>query len=207
VGAIVAFGLVIAACGDDTPSATIGTGATAPTTAPSDATVTPQDPLLTAALDNVGTRYAFTATVTIDGVEATRVDGTVYDGIGTYVVTSGGQAVEYVASDQGQWAREAGGEWVSLSSAAPLVDPLGPLARPLSTRVLESDGGNALVEAVYDGAALGFATGGEVEVTITITDQAVASMTYSVPIGDGTATVVTTFDGTADVAPIQFPPT
>lgn len=208
VGAIVAMAIVVAGCGDDTPAATTvaPTATTATTDGAGASTVAPKDDLLDAALANVGTRYAFTATVTLDGAEATRIEGTVYDGVGAYVVTSGGASVEYVVSDQGQWAREAGGDWAVLSGAAPLVDPLDPLTRPLRTRVLDTNGANALVEATYDGATLGFSAGGEVDVTITITDQAVTSISYDAPVGDGIAIVVTTFDGTADVAPIQVPP-
>jgi len=46
-----------------------------------------------------------------------------------------------------------------------------------------------------------------VDVSITITGGAVAAISYDVTVEGGTATVVTTFDGTADVSPIQVPPT
>jgi len=209
VGAIVV--LTLAACGDDTPAAT--TAVTAESTATTAdgtgtaSTAAPRDAVLGDALDAVGTRYAFTATVTLDGAEVTMVEGTVYDGTGAYQVAAAGATVEYVASDEGQWARQPGGEWTVLSEAAPLLDPLDPLSRPIDVRVLDSSGDDALLEATYDGATLGFAGGGRVDVSITITGGAVAAISYDVTVEGGTATVVTTFDGTADVSPIQVPPT
>lgn len=206
VGAIVA--IVLAACGDATPAATTGPGDTTATSVSSgdDGGQTTGEVSLDEAITAVGTRYAFAATVTLDGSEVTRVEGVVYDGVGAYEVSSGGTTVDYVASDDGQWARQAGSEWTALAEAAPLIDPLDPLTRPLAVTVLETVGDDALVEATYDGATLGFATAGEVLVTVTITDGVVSVISYDVAVGGGIATVITTFDGTADVSPIQVPP-
>lgn len=210
VGATVVLALALTACGDDAPAATTAAPSGSVTTAAPDATGTTSAPAadtgLADAIAAVGTRYGFTADVTLDGVVVTRVVGTVYDGDGSYLVAAGGSEVEYVVSNQGQWAREAGGDWTLLSSAAPLVDPLGPLATPLSSTVLHSNGDDAVVEAVYDGASLGFSSGGEVTVTVTITNGAVSSISYDATVDDRLATVVTTFDPTADVAPIEVPP-
>jgi hypothetical protein len=202
----------MAACGDDAATVTtqdqpMATGlTTAPTADTSDASTTPAESLLTNALDNVGARYAFTATVTLDGVETTGIVGTVYDGTGAYVVTSVSATVDYVVGPDGQWARQEGGVWTPLAAAAPLVDQLTPLAHPLRVDVIESDGDNALLVTAYTGTDLGFAADGEVTVTIVITGGAVTAISYEAPVGNGTATVTTTFDPTADVAPIQVPP-
>ncbi len=213
MGATVALTLGFAGCSDGDASGTAETQPTLSTTAASGDTpaittgeATAEESVLAEGLGAVGTRYAFTASVVLDGTENTRIVGTVYDGTGAYVVTSASATVDYVAGPQGQWAREFGGQWTSLAGAAPLIDPLAPLANPLRVMLLESDGEKTLIEATYDGAALGFAAGGDVTVTITITAGTVTSISYEVPVGDGIATVTTTFDGTADVSPIQVPP-
>lgn len=201
--------LTLAACGGDTPAATTADGGIATTAPATDGTTAPDatgDTSLADAVTAVGTRYAFAATVTLDGAEVTRVEGVVFDGVGAYEVTTGDATVDYVTSDEGQWARQPGGDWTALSEAAPLVDPLEPLTRPLDLRVLETAGTDALLEVTYDGTALGFSDGGEVVVTVTITDGVVSSISYDVSVGDGTATVIITFDGNAEVAPIQVPP-
>lgn len=208
-GAAIALTLAAAACGDDTPAGSSNPAPTTTSTPGSDTEETSpsQGVELDDALGAVGTRYAFTAEVFLDGVEVTRVSGTVYDGAGAYLVTAGGSDVEYVVSDQGQWARQPGADWALLADSAPLADPIAPLMNPLATTVLEADDNGAVIEAIYDGSTLGFSSGGEVAVTVTINDGTVTSISYDALIGSDIATVVTRFDGTADVAPIEVPPT
>lgn len=211
VGAAIALSLSLVACGDDAPAGTTGTVGTTPVGNSSTTTLTPATgpavDLLGAALETVGDRYAFTGTVTLNGAVVTEVTGTVYDGTGAFQVTSNDTVVDYVISDEGQWARQVGvEEWTALSGEAPLGDPLGPLATPLALTVLEENGNDALLEATYEGSTLGFSEDGPVIVTVTITGGAVSSISYNARIGDGTAVVVTSFDGAADVAPIQVPP-
>ena len=200
-GATVALALALTACGDD--AATASTAA-APSTsaAPGTSAAVDPPPALVEALDAVGERYAFTATITVGGAEATRVEGTVYDGAGSYVVITPAGNVDYVISPEGQWARQEGAEWAVLGGPAPLAEPLAPLANPLS--VVTTAVGT--IAAVYDGASLGFADGGEVLVTITIRDGAVAELSYETSVGDSLTQVVTTFDPTANLQPIQVPP-
>lgn len=206
VGAAVAFVLVTAACGDAAPATTT---AAVPQDDATTTTVTNQaDPTsLGDALAAMGTRYAFDAAIILDGVEVTTVEGMVYDGIGSYVVSAGGSDVEYVVSDQGQWAREPGNEWAPLAGPAPLRDPLTPLTTPLSTSIVDTNATDSVVEAVYDGSTLGFASNDDVTVTIRIVGGVIESITYEASVADGIATVITRFDPTAAVESIKVPPT
>ncbi|MBI5156377.1 MAG: hypothetical protein HZA58_00035 [Acidimicrobiia bacterium] len=214
--AIVVSALLVTGCGDDTArtatsvtteplTSSTSSGTTSPT-GDTTATSTPAaDPTLSEALAAVGARYRFTAVVDVGGVVTTQVDGTVYDGSGHYLVTSGGTTVEYIIGPSGQWARQAEGAWTVLSGPAPVADPLTPLAHPTRIEVVSSDAGRVVLDATYPASALGFVGSDEVVVTILIADGALAELRYQMPIGEDLATVLTTIDITSEVTPITAP--
>jgi len=209
--AIVAFALVLAACGGSTAPTTTTDASTATTTSTAAgttssgaATATPEQVLLQG-LIAVGERFAFTATVSIDGAVTTSVDGRVTNGTGHYEVTSGGTVVEYIIGPAGQWARQGDGDWTVLGGAAPLVDPLSSLASPSSVSIVSDTGGETVLDAIYSATDLGFADSGDVLVTLTLRDGVLAGTRYVAAVGTQPATVETTFDTTGDIPDVTIP--
>ena len=198
--AIVASVIALGSCGDDGATTSTTPGTTAATT-----TVAPSDPNLADAVAAVGGRYGFTASVTVGSVETTHVEGSVYDGTGQYLVTSGDRVVEYIIGPSGQWAREGNELWAVLAGPAPVVDPLTPLAQPSALTVVSSDGDDAVLEATYPPSVLGFSGDEDVVVTLTVVDGALAEIRYTVPAGAGEAVVVTTIDTDSEITPITVP--
>ena len=121
--------------------------------------------------------------MTLGGVETTHLGGSVYDGTGQYLVTSGGSTVEYIIGPAGQWARQGDAPWAVLAGPAPVVDPLTPLTHPSAVTVVSSDGDDAVLEATFAAAVLGFSGNEDVVVTLTIVDGVLAEIRYTIPAG------------------------
>ncbi len=153
----------------------------------------------------MGERYGFAASVTLGGVETTHLEGSVYDGTGQYLVTSGGSTVEYIIGPAGQWARQGDAPWAVLAGPAPVVDPLTPLTHPSAVTVVASDGDDAVLEATFAAAVLGFSGNEDVVVTLTIVDGVLAEIRYTTPAGGDEAVVVTTINTDSAIAPITVP--
>ena len=213
--AIVALVLALASCGDDGgATTTLDTSITTTLATTGSTTTTGSNPgtspppvasSLSDAIAAVGGRYGFTAVVDIDGVIATRVDGTVYDGTGHYIVTSGDTAVEYIVGPAGQWARQGDGPWTVLAGPAPVVDPLTPLVQPSAITVVSVDAASTVLDATYPASTLGFVGDQDVVVTILIVNGTLSELRYRSPVGDELAAVFTYIDTTAEMTPITAP--
>ena len=207
--ATIVLALLLSGCGDDGSTPTSGGNVTTtmitPTSVATTSTSGAEYPEVAAAITAVGTRYRFTALVTVGGAENTRVEGVVYDGIGQYLVTTAGQTVEYIMGPAGQWARQGSGPWTVLAGPAPVVDPLGSLAHPVAVTVVSTQGATMLIDATYPGSALGFAGAGDVVVQMVIVDGAIAETRYAVPLSDQEAAVVTTIESDAAMTPVTIP--
>ena len=205
--AIVVSMLALTSCGDD-DAATTAAPATAVTTTTISGTspTAPITPTMSDAIAAVGTRYRFTAVVSVGGVVANHVEGAVFDGTGQYLVTSGASTVEYVVGPTGQWARTGEGPWAVLGGPAPVADPLSPLNRATAVTVVSSEGNDAVLDAVYPASELGFSgTTGDITVTITIQDGVLVELRYTAPVGADEALVVTTIDAAPDMTAITTP--
>jgi hypothetical protein len=200
---------VIATRGGDgaapTTITTTAPGATTVSSTDGATATTPTEPTLSDAITAVGTRYEFTAVVTVGGVEASHVEGAVFDGTGQYLVTSRDTTVEYIVGPAGQWARTGAGPWAVLGGPAPVADPLTPLSHPTTVTVVSSDGGDSMLDAIYPASELGFAGTDEVAVTITIVDGVLAEIRYAVAVGVDQGLVVTTIHAVPDMTPITTP--
>jgi hypothetical protein len=201
-GAVVACGLLLAAC------ATAGTAATpSADVSPAAATTT-----LSAAVDGASILanalaayqpgYAFSSRVVVNGAEALTVSGRTMAGSSEMLLRSGDGGVEYVIVGEGQWARTPGGTWdlVSDGGSAP---PLDPLASPDAVRVV-SEGAGVLLEATYPAAEFGL-SGADLVVTLTIEEGLLVSARYAAEEDGARAEVETSFEPATDTTPITAP--
>lgn len=163
------------------------------------------DIALADAVAGLGSRYRFVATITVGGSETTRVEGLITDGTGHYVVTVGTEQVEYLVGSTGQWLRPAGGSWTALSTAAPVGDPLAPLTSPTSIELVSEQGGALVLQASYPASELGFTTGGDVLVTISVVDGILTEVRYVATVGGAEAEVVTVFTPDPEATTVTVP--
>ena len=77
-----------------------------------------------------------------------------------------------------------GRPWAVLAGPAPVVDPLTPLTHPSAVTVVSSDGDDAVLEATFAAAVLGFSGNEDVVVTLTIVDGVLAEIRYTTPAGN-----------------------
>ncbi len=202
------------ACTSQTPSAgttTVAAAATVPTssagsTAPADpAPAIPAD-LLSQALDRYARGYEFTATVTVNGQQASTVEGRWVAGASQVTVSSGDGQVEYLIVGANEWVRLPGGDWEALDGVPAESSPLLALAAPASFGPLETVGeAGHVVNATYAAAVLGL-SGEPVVVRLAFADRFLVEASYRAAVDDGEVTTVTSFKPILDVAPITAPP-
>lgn len=208
--------VLLAACGGSgsgvtpTPSpdgpATPGTASDG--VAPTTSTATMDDAalaLLRKAVDAVGDAYRFVSVVVVDDQVVIRVEGAISGESALYLVTAEETSLEYLVTAERRWVREPEGEWLPLDQPAPVRRPLAALEEPLAAKIVSQNTTERVILSTYDGAALGFAGEGQVEVTLTVRGDRLDTIRYSVLLEDDEAVVTTTIDADADVGELVPP--
>jgi hypothetical protein len=193
--------LALAAC-------QLGAGPTAPgggATAGSTAVSGPSAGRLAAAIKGLAVGYTFDTTVSVGGQVATHVFGRAGGGASDFVVESKGVQITYRTIPPRSWVKQAGKDWVAVDSGVPDGDPLAALATPSSVTVIGDDPNALELRADYPPAALGLAGAKPVAVTLTLAPDGSVRATYSVPLGGGKATSVTTLTPAPGQEPIVAP--
>jgi len=172
---------------------------------PSDVIEVDVGQLLTDAIEAVGTRYEFATSVGMLGETLTRVSGRLYDDSSAYLITTSGSELEYVITPEGRWARDPGGDWVTLQENPPLADPLSMLTAPKAIEILAVDGATVTIAAAYGGVALGFPDTEQITVEMVIAGSRLRSLRYSTEAGGDVATVETEISSKLNIEPVTAP--
>jgi hypothetical protein len=119
-------------------------------------------------------------------------------------ISSGEGEVEYIITNNGQWARLPGSVWEELDGAPPSGNPLAALATPEALTLIEATGNKVVLRAVYPAATLGL-DGDPIDVQLLLEDGALAEASYQIEVDGNLAESVTTFAQTDDTSPITNP--
>lgn len=203
----IALALLAAACtsgGSDVADSTAvpavaGTvSATYPVTSASSVPTPEPADALAAAIESLGTRYAFHSDITTPAGDEVVVAGTRVDDSMMFGIEAGGTSVDVIVIAEAVWMRQDGSdEWLA-SSAAPATDPLLTLATPLDVNWDPAD--PTRLVATYDPASLGVE--GTDSVVVGIVAEAEA-LTFESSAGP--TQLVTTLHAVPDASPIEPP--
>ncbi len=203
------FLVVVAAC-SSAPATTTPSTSLSVTTRPSEDVTTVPAPapepgdLLRRAVEALQQGYEFSATLVVDGQTAATTTGRWQRGSSILTVESGAAAVEYLITPEGQWARTTSGEWSQVEEAAPVGDPVAPVADPLSAELVSWDGSTARIAARYPAERLG-RTGDPIDVTLTVVDGVLTELSYSFEADGAAVEATTTFTPRPDGPAITSP--
>jgi hypothetical protein len=205
LGALLALVIVAVACSQDAagPAPTTQTESDAPATTAT--TVEQVD--LRAAIGAVGDSYTFETIVVVGQTVLTEVSGRVDGDSSTYIVSTGGSAVEYVVTPEGRWVREPDEAWVPLREAAPGSNPLAVLLDPDDVAVTGEVGTTTILTATYAGSDLEI-DADTVSVEFVVSGGLVTSLSYDAPTAsESVASVTTVIAPTPGAEPILPPVT
>jgi hypothetical protein len=160
---------------------------------------------LTSAISALAAGYTFDTTVSVAGQVATHVFGRAADGASDFVVESNGTRITYRTIPPRSWVKQAGKAWVAVDSGVPDGDPLGALGTPSSVKVTGDDPNALELRADYPAAALGLTGTKPVAVGLTLAPDGSVRATYTVPLGAGSASSVTTLTPAPGQEPIVAP--
>jgi len=110
-----------------------------------------------------------------------------------------------VITPEGRWARDPGGDWVTLQENPPLADPLSMLTAPKAIEILAVDGATVTIAAAYGGVALGFPDTEQITVEMVIAGSRLRSLRYSTEAGGDVATVETEISSKLNIEPVTAP--
>jgi hypothetical protein len=160
---------------------------------------------LAAAIGGLAAGYTFDTTVSVGGQVATHVAGRSADGASDFVVESKGAQITYRTIPPRSWVKQADKAWVAVDSGVPDGDPLAALGTPRTVKLIGDDPNALELRAEYPPAALGLTGTKPVEVTMTLAPDGSVRATYTVPLGAGNATSVTTLTPAPGQQPIVAP--
>ncbi len=202
-GAVVAFGLMLAACSAAEPAAAPSTTLTArPSVTRPAASET--RPLLAEALERYEAGYEFASRVIVNGEDAVSVNGRTIDGAFEMTIRSGEGEIEYLAVGSDRWARSPDGAWDAVVEDGTTSLPLGSFRAPTSVAVRSENGQVVVLEATYPAEAF-MQSGSDLVVTLTIDGGRLASARYSSHREGLLATVQTDFRDLSDTTAITAP--
>ncbi len=189
--------------GGTTTTADVATTTT--TTAPSTTTIavtTTQaiDPALVFS-DGVAassTNYRFVSKVVSGEETITTIEGVVDHGSIAATITVGTSYVSYIRTPEGEWIKEADGEWVAAEGEPPVYPPLTALTDATGLTVVSAERPQVVVAGQL-GAAAGAAA--SIPFTTVLIDGLVSEIRYEAESGGTPALVTTTLSeiGTAGV--------
>jgi hypothetical protein len=184
LGALIALGSIIGACGGAGPSPPSAASLPAATQVASVASLPPtQSPSerLTTAFGALRAGYSFDTTLSVAGQIAAHVVGRRLGDASEMVIESGGASVTYRMLPPKSWVRKADGDWVEAEGQVPSGDPLTALLAPLT--VADLPGGDGKLQVTYPASALGLAGADPIAVTVQIGSGGAISIAWGTSSG------------------------